>query len=197
MTGTDAQTVPGTLRERYELVRARAADAAVRAGRGCACAQPLVEDVAVDHADEAALDRDVDHRAGGRHHPRGGCARNQQRVGDRVVADQPRRNRATAGLDAPGAVEQQNLAALPGQGFGCRGARRAPADHHCVEGFDRRHRVHPRSSGATRNWPTPLALAGAASVGSIRNSPLPLRPMRAAMRAAATKSTASAAKTAA
>lgn len=33
MTGTDAQTVPGTLRERYELVRARVAEAAVRSGR--------------------------------------------------------------------------------------------------------------------------------------------------------------------
>jgi pyridoxal phosphate enzyme (YggS family) len=33
MTGTDAQTVPGTLRERYELVRTRVAEAAVRSGR--------------------------------------------------------------------------------------------------------------------------------------------------------------------
>jgi pyridoxal phosphate enzyme (YggS family) len=33
MTGTDAQTVPGTLRERYELVRARIAEAAARSGR--------------------------------------------------------------------------------------------------------------------------------------------------------------------
>jgi pyridoxal phosphate enzyme (YggS family) len=33
MTGTDAQTVPGTLRERYDLVRTRVAEAAVRSGR--------------------------------------------------------------------------------------------------------------------------------------------------------------------
>ena len=49
--------------------------------------------------------------------------------------NQPGRNRAAAGLDASGPIEQQHRAALPGECRGCRRARRSAADHHHIEDF--------------------------------------------------------------
>ena len=80
------------------------AGAAHRARFRCAFAQELVEAIPVDHADVAALDRDIHVLAGRRHHARAVGARDDLFVRDRVVLDQTRRHGAAAGLDAPGAV---------------------------------------------------------------------------------------------
>ena len=107
---------------------------ALRTGGGGAVAQPLVEHLAVDHADEAALDVHVDLLVLGRDHARAVDLGDQQTVGDGEVADQARRDRAAAGLDPPGPVEQQHRAAAPGEIGRRRGSGWAAADHHDVEG---------------------------------------------------------------
>ena len=71
-----------------------------------------------------------------RDHPRRGGAGDQQLVRDGEVLDQARRDGAAAGLDAPGAVEQQHRAAGAGQVVGRGRAGRAAADHDRVEGLD-------------------------------------------------------------
>ena len=118
------------------------AGAPLRAGRRGALAQPLVEHLAIDHADEAAVDRHVDLLAGGRHHARRRDARDEQVLGNVELLDQRRRNRAAARLDAAGAVEQQHAAG--------RGARdRSPRSRRRVRRRPRRRRTshwHPSSS---------------------------------------------------
>ena len=110
------------------------ADPPHRTGFGGALAQPFVEHIAVDHAHEAALDRDVDLGRAGCDHAGAADARNQQMVGNVEVADQPRRDRPTAGLDAPGTVQQQHRATLPDQVVRRGGARGPAADHDDVVG---------------------------------------------------------------
>ena len=89
----------------------------VRAGLDRAVAQEGVEVLAVDHADEAVVDRDVDVARGGRDHAGAGDPGDDLVVGDGEVGDQPRRDRAAAGLDAAGPVEQRHrvAGAAPGR----------------------------------------------------------------------------------
>lgn len=110
-----------------------AAHAALGPVRGGPLAQPFVELLAVDHADEAALDGDVDLDRLGRDHARGRGAGDEEVVGDGEVLDGTRRNRAATGLDPPGAVQQQHAAALAREVIGCRGTRRPAAHHDRVE----------------------------------------------------------------
>ena len=63
-------------------------------------AQPVVELLPVDHADEPVLDRHVGNSVGGGEHPGRGHARRQQLVGDREVLDEAGRDGAAAGFDA-------------------------------------------------------------------------------------------------
>jgi hypothetical protein len=103
--------------------------------------------------------------------------RHQQVVGDGEVLDQPRRDGAAAGLDAPGAVEQQHRAAARARSW-ARWRRRAAADHHHVEGLSTR--AHVLSPGdALGRGP---GCARAVNAGTA---------MRAASTAATTNSTAS------
>ena len=120
----------------------KAADAALRTTAGRALAQPLVERIAIDHADEAVVDRDVDARVLRRNHPGGGGTRHQQGIRNREVLDQARRNGAAAGLGAAGPVEQQHRAALARQVVRCGGAGRAAADHDHIEGRGSVHACH-------------------------------------------------------
>jgi hypothetical protein len=109
----------------------RAACAHGAAGSG-ALAQPFIELVAVDHADEAAFDRDVDLLVGRRHHARRLRPRHQQRIGDGEVLDQARRDRAAAGLGAAGAVEQQHRMAARASSWP-RWRRQGRRRHHHVK----------------------------------------------------------------
>ena len=151
-------------------------------------AQPLVEHLAVDHADEAALDRDVDPARARRHHPGRGHARDQEAVGDREVADEPRRDGAAAGLDPPRPVEQQHRPAAPGEVGGRRGAGRPAADHHRIEGLAIVRHGHLLPTPATWPWRGGWAPRCRARAG---------RPIRAASTPARRKSPASPTNTAA
>ena len=76
--------------------------------------------------------------------------RDEQRVGNREVRDQPRRDRAAAGLDPPGPVEQQHRAAAPRE-IGRRGRPgRTAADHDDIEGRHHCHRLTPPAAQARR-----------------------------------------------
>ena len=68
------------------LDRLVGAGLAPRPGKRGAVAQPLVELAAVDHADEAALDRHVDRAVGRRDHPRRLGVTDEDRLGNREVA---------------------------------------------------------------------------------------------------------------
>ena len=72
-------------------------------------AQPFVELVAVDHADETAVDRHRHRLAGWRDHPCRSHLGLQQMIGNGEIADQPRGNRAAARFDPSGAIEQQHM----------------------------------------------------------------------------------------
>ena len=111
-----------------------------RARCGGAHAQPFVEISAINHADEAAVDRHVDGFGAGRNHPRQIDAGLEHGVGNGEVAHQARRNRAPARLDASALVEQQHPA--PGQREIMRRRRAAgpAADHDDVIGVGRRRR---------------------------------------------------------
>jgi hypothetical protein len=89
--------------------------------------------LAIDHADEAVTDRHVDVARARRHHPGAANTSDQKRIGNREVADQPRRDRAAARLDPSGLVEEQHAVSGRGEvrGRGCSG--RAAAHHHDVE----------------------------------------------------------------
>ena len=93
-------------------------------------AQPLVELVAVDHADKAIFNRNIDFFIRGRNHARATRLGHQQMVGDLKVFDQARRNGAAAGLGAALAVQQQHGAAFLRQviGSGCAGGTTADND---------------------------------------------------------------------
>ena len=146
-----------------------AAGACCAMGHG-ALAQPLVEVFAVDHADAAAFDRDVDLFVARRDHARRMGAGDQHRFGNREVCDQPRRDRTAAGFDAPCPIEQQHAMAGAGQVIGGGGAGRATTDddgvvvqgaHACTSRF-----VAPaglRATGAAGSTP-------AASCAAHRNS---------------------------
>ncbi len=106
-----------------------------------AVAQEGVEMLAVDHADKAVVDGDVYMARRRRDHASTGDPRDDLLVGDREVGDQPRRDRAAAGLDAPGPVKQRHPAARARQ-IGCRRRPGRPATHHHdIVG----HRVTPRA----------------------------------------------------
>jgi hypothetical protein len=148
-----------------------------RAGRGGAVAQPFVEGVAVDHADEAIFDRDVHALIAGRHHAGAPDARHEQVFRDGEVLDQARRDGAAAGLGAAVAVQQHHRVAALGQVVGCRGTCRAAAHHDHVKGV----RLGSRAS----SW-RPGAAAVCIKAGTA---------MRAANTAATTNNTASPANT--
>ncbi len=153
--------------------------APARASRRRATAQPLVEHVAIDHADEPALDRHVHAPRSRRHHARCGHAGDQELVRDRELLDQFRRNRAAAGLDPPRPIEQQHVTPATGEVAGRGRPGRAAADHDRIEALCS-HCDHPPPRPATAppattgnsTWarrssdaPTP-----AASAAAIRNS---------------------------
>ena len=102
------------------------AGAAIGALLGRARAQEFVEDVAVDHADEAVLHRHVDGLARGRDHARRADARAQEVIGDVEILDEARRYGAAARLDASLPVEQQDAPAHPGE-IARRGCARGTA----------------------------------------------------------------------
>ncbi len=89
------------------------AGAALGAGLRSAVAQKLVEDLAVHHADIAAIDGHIDFLAGRRHHAGGVDARDDDMARDFEVLDQARRNGAAAGLDPARLVEKQDRMAHP------------------------------------------------------------------------------------
>ena len=80
----------------------------IRPRRGRARAQKRVEILAVDHADIAVLDRDIDLTPGRRDHARGVHLRQQLIFGDVEVLHQRRRDRAATGLDAPFPVQKRH-----------------------------------------------------------------------------------------
>jgi hypothetical protein len=116
------------------------AGATLGAGLGGAFAQPLVEDLAVDHADEPALDRHVDFAGARRHHSGGVDMGDEQRVRDREIADQTGRDRAAAGFDPARPIQQQHASALAREIGRRRRARRPAADHRHRVGHRRRRR---------------------------------------------------------
>jgi len=122
----------------------------LRAGISGTHAQPFVEPIPVDHADEAPLDGDVDLLAGGRDHPSAGGPRDQLLIGHGVISDEPRRDRAAAGLDPTRAIEQRHPAPAARQLMGCGRSGRTAADHHRIEDLFGLHPVHPRPALATR-----------------------------------------------
>ena len=93
-------------------------------------AQPLVKLVAVDHADKAVFNGDINFFVRGRNHARTTRLGHQQVVRDLEVFDQARRDRAAAGLGAALAVQQQHRAAFLRQviGSGCAGGTTADND---------------------------------------------------------------------
>ena len=99
----------------------------------CPLTQPLVEMLAVDHAHEAVVDRDIDPDVFGRHHPCRGGACHQKRLGDEEIGNQTRWNRTAAGLDAARAINQQNAVTGAREIIRCGGTCRATADHDCVK----------------------------------------------------------------
>ena len=106
------------------------AGATLGTGAGRALAQPFVEFVAVDHADKAVVDRNVDPVVGRRDHAGAFGLGHQQLIGDVEVANQARRDGAAARLDAAGAVEQQHAVAAPCQLLRGRSTGGAAADDH-------------------------------------------------------------------
>ena len=139
MDGVDAV---GTMLEPLE-----AADTAVGAGAGRPLAQPLVKLVAIDHAHEATLNRNIHIGSLGRDHACRCGTSYQQRIGNRIVLDQTRRNRAAAGLDAAGSIKQQDRAALECQLMGCGGTCRSAADNNHIEDFALIHVLSSFHSG--------------------------------------------------
>src|ERR1700722_9913303 len=88
------------------------ADNPCRARFGCAIAQPFVERVTVHHSDKAAaIDRHVDSLSFWRDHGRKPHPRLQKVTRNCKIADQPRRDRAAARLNASAPIEKRNLAA--------------------------------------------------------------------------------------
>ena len=131
----------------------------------CALAQPLVERVAIDHADVAAVDRHLDLAIRWGNHPRRANAGNHQVLRDFELLDQPRRDSAAARLDAAGPIEQQHTVALSGEIVGRGRPRRATADHNGVVGLDARHDEGPswRYSAGCRRTEVGAAEAAAST----------------------------------
>ena len=110
------------------------ADKPCRARFGCAIAQPFVERVAVHHSDKAAaVDRHVDGLPFWRDHGREPHPRLQEVTRNREIADQPRRDRAAARLDASAPVEKRNLAAPAREIVGRSRASGTSADNDEIE----------------------------------------------------------------
>jgi len=101
-------------------------------GRGTGT-QPFVEMLAVDHADEASLDRHVDFAVGRRDHSSRACAPDQDILRHVEIEQHPRRYRTAARLDPPGAVEQQHAATGRGEiSCGSRTGRPAADDDNII-----------------------------------------------------------------
>ena len=103
------------------------ADLVIRARLDRAVAQERIEILAVDHADEPVLDRDIDLPPGGGDHPRGVNLGQKLRVTDVEVFHQARRNRAATGLDPPLPVKQHDGMTGPCKILGGGRTRRASA----------------------------------------------------------------------
>ena len=111
-----------------------AAGAPLGPGGGGAGAQPLVEHLAIDHADIAGLaHRHVDRAVRGGDHARRPGPGDEQALRHLELLEQPRRHGPAAGLDPPGPVEQQHAVAGAGKIPGRRGATGAAAHHHDIE----------------------------------------------------------------
>ena len=89
----------------------------------------------IHHPDETPLYRHVYRTERRRHHPGGFHPGDQQSIGNIEVADQPRRDRSPARLDAAAAIQQEHRNALARKIGGRRRTGRATADHHHIEGF--------------------------------------------------------------
>ncbi len=111
-----------------------AAQALGTGGHG-AGAQPLVEMLAVDHADEAVLDRHRDLAVLGRDDAGTGGAGDKEGIRNRELVDGAGRDGAATGLDPAGPVEEQDGAAAAGELGRGRGTGGAAADHDGIEGL--------------------------------------------------------------
>ena len=112
------------------VVDALVAHGSVSLGPG---AQPLVEDLAVDHADEALAHRDVHRAAGRRADPGGVDAIDEEGLRHVEVPEELRRNGATAGLHATRAIEEGHLCTGGGEIGRGRRAGRTSADDDRIE----------------------------------------------------------------
>jgi hypothetical protein len=91
----------------------------------CACilgprAQEFVEMFAIDHANKAVLDRDIDLPPCGRDHARGIHLGHDLFVGDEEIFYQTRWNRPAAGFDPSVTVDKSDLVTGPCEVF-CSG----------------------------------------------------------------------------
>jgi hypothetical protein len=134
----------------HALERSGASDGAQRSG---ALAQPLVEYVAVDHSNEAALDRHVNAAVRGRYHSCSGRPCDQELIGNFEFLNQARRDCAAARLDPTGTIEQQDRAAARCQVGRGRRARRATPDYDHIICIETGHCIYCRLA------PTALRLA--------------------------------------
>ena len=77
-------------------------------GDHSALAQEFVEMLAIAHADEAILDRNIHMARGGRDHARRADLGNDLRLGNIEIGDQAWRDGSAAGLDAPVSIQHRN-----------------------------------------------------------------------------------------
>ena len=118
-------------------------DTAHRATVSGAYAQPFVKISTVYHANKTIVNRDIHRMVAGRNHACAARPCNEQVVGNFKILDEPRRNGAATGLDAPGAVKQEHTVSLARQVMRGSGTRRATTDDYHVKRFTLFHTQSP------------------------------------------------------
>ena len=118
-------------------------------------AEPFVEMLAVDHADEAIADRHVGGAMRGRVDAGRASLGDEKRVGNFEVLDQSGRNCAATRLDPAASVEQEDFSAAPGKIVGGGRTRGATTNNHrVIDVFGSGHAVHPLRAKAVTSMPS-------------------------------------------